>query len=155
VSVTTPQQQEAQNAPSALQEEVFARVGALPDVVTAPSRISVPGARAFTVPPALAAGPQEAFLVPSVGEFAHIHPEYDGSLHLSLPVPLAHDALRKGWAVAHPLAGIQLTSGMVMIFGPRDEAEIETVVGIVAASHSYAVSPSAGTDLTAADGIPE
>jgi phospholipase/carboxylesterase len=143
VSVTTPQQQESQNAPSSLQEALFARVRRIPGVETGPSRISVPGARAFMLPPERAAGPPEAYLVPSAGEFAHIHPEYDGSLHLSLPVPLAFDALRKGWAVAHPLAGIQLTSGMVMIFGPRDEAELETVLGIVAASHSYAQEASA------------
>jgi phospholipase/carboxylesterase len=152
VSVTTPQQQESQNAPRSLQEAVFARVRALEGVETAPSRISVPGARAFTLPQELAAGPQEAYLVPSAGEFAHIHPELDGSLHLSLPVPLALDALRKGWAAAHPLAGIQLTSGMVMIFGPRDKAEVETVVGIVATSHSYAITPDAGTDTTLQNG---
>lgn len=143
ISVTTPQQQESQNASSHLQEAVFMRVRAFPGVETAPSRISVPGARAFTLPAQLAAGPQEAFLVPSAGEFAHLHPEYDGSLHLSLPVSLALDALKKGWAAAHPLAGIQLTDGMVMIFGPRDEAELETVVGIVEASYAHAVTAAA------------
>lgn len=146
VSVTTPQQQESQNAPRSIQEAVFARVGKLTGVETAPSRISVPGARAFTLPREQAGGPDEAFLVPSAGEFAHLHPEYDGSLHLSLPVPLAFDALRKGWAAAHPLAGIQLTSGMVMIFGPRDEEELETVVGIIKASHSYASTGTARAD---------
>jgi phospholipase/carboxylesterase len=143
ISVTTPQQQESQNASSRLQEAVFTRVRAFPGVETAPSRISVPGARAFTLPAQLAAGPQEAFLVPSAGEFAHLHPEYDGSLHLSLPVPLAVDALKKGWAAAHPLAGIQLTDGMVMIFGPRDEAELETVLGIVEASYAHALTATA------------
>lgn len=79
-------------------------------------------------------------MVPEIGEFAHLHPDYDGSLHLVLPVPLAHDALVKGWAVAHPLAGIRQTSGLVMIFGPRDEGELEIVAGIVRASHSFAAN---------------
>lgn len=48
---------------------------------------------------------QIAFLVPRTGEFAHLHPGYDGSLHLALPPALARDAIVKGWAVAHPLAG--------------------------------------------------
>ncbi|HVE96731.1 MAG TPA: hypothetical protein VNA67_07095 [Pseudonocardiaceae bacterium] len=59
-------------------------------------------------------------------------------MHLALPIPLAHDASAKGWAVAHPLAGIRLTAGTVMIFGPRAEGELEIVSGIVAVSHSFA-----------------
>lgn len=146
VSVTTPQQQESQNAPERLQEALYARIGALPEVGLSPSRISVPGARAFTLPRAHACGPQEAYLVPKAGEFAHLHPSYDGSLHLSLPLTLAHDALRKGWAVAHPLAGIELTEGMAMIFGPRDQEELDVVAGIVTASYQYASGTSAGAE---------
>ena len=82
--------------------------------------------------------PLDAFLVPRAGEFAHQHPSYDGSLHLALPPALAADAVAKGWAVAHPLAGIRLARGMVMIYGPRNEAELATVAGIVETSHAYA-----------------
>lgn len=145
VSVTTPQQQESQNAPERLQEALYSRIGALPGIELARSRISVPGARAFTLPPGRACGPEEAYLVPKAGEFAHLHPPYDGSLHLTLPLPLAHDALRKGWAVAHPLAGITLTEGMVMVFGPRDEEEFDVVAGIATASYHYASGLTAGT----------
>ena len=84
--------------------------------------------------------------MPKAGEFAHLHPSYDGSLHLSLPLSLAHDALRKGWAVAHPLAGIELTEGMAMIFGPRDQEELDVVAGIVTASYQYASGASAGAE---------
>ncbi len=143
VSVTTPQQQESQNGPIELQEALFSWITELDGVVTAPSAVSVPGARAFLLPPGeLPAGdtgvPREAFIVPEVGEFAHLHPGHDGSLHLVLPIPLAHDALAKGWGVAHPLAGIRLTAGMVMIFGPRDVPELDIVAGIVRASYRYA-----------------
>ncbi|HEX6403962.1 MAG TPA: phospholipase [Pseudonocardiaceae bacterium] len=138
VSVTTPQQQHSQNAPVELQEALFDRIAQLAGVATAPSAISVPGARAFILGCGRARGPREAFIVPDLGEFAHLHPGYDGSLHLALPVSLAHDALAKGWAVAHPLAGLRLAPGMVMIFGPRDVAELEIVTAIVRASHAYA-----------------
>jgi phospholipase/carboxylesterase len=138
VSVTTPQQQQSQNAPVELQEALFDRIMQLEGVATAPSAISVPGARAFILGCGRARGPREAFIVPDLGEFAHLHPGYDGSLHLALPVSLAHDALAKGWAVAHPLAGLRLAPGMVMIFGPRDAAELEIVTAIVRASHAYA-----------------
>jgi phospholipase/carboxylesterase len=138
VSVTTPQQQQSQNAPPHLQEALFNRIVQLEGVATAPSAISVPGARAFFLGSGNARGPREAFIVPDLGEFAHLHPAYDGSLHLALPVELAHDALAKGWAVAHPLAGLRLAPGMVLIFGPRDPTELKIVTAIVQASHSYA-----------------
>ena len=82
--------------------------------------------------------PADAFLVPQAGEFAHLHPGHDGSLHLALPPALAADTITKGWAVAHPLAGIRLARGMVMIYGPRDAAELDIVAGILLTSHAYA-----------------
>jgi phospholipase/carboxylesterase len=76
--------------------------------------------------------------VPQVREFAHLHPGHDGSLHIALPVGLAADAIRHGWAVAHPLAGIRLTPGMVLVYGPRDERELDIVTAIVSTSHAWA-----------------
>jgi phospholipase/carboxylesterase len=137
VSPAIPQEQCSDTAPVELQDEVFRRIAALPGVSTRQSAISVPGARGFLLdPPRL--GPLDAFIVPSAGEFAHVHPGYDGSLHLALPPALAADVVAKGWGVAHPLAGVRLTPGMTMLFGPRDAAELETVVGVVATSHAWA-----------------
>lgn len=141
VSHDIPQEQRSDNAPRALQDEVFARIVTLPGVSTRQSAISVPGARGFMLPMPVT-GPPEAFLVPSAGEFAHVHPGHDGSLHLALPPALAADVVAKGWGVAHPLAGVRLTLGMVMLFGPRDVAEIETVVGVVATAHAWATGSS-------------
>lgn len=50
-----------------------------------------------------------------------------------------------GWAVAHPLAGIRLTPGMVLVYGPRDEAELDVVTGIVMTSHAWAAGLSPRT----------
>jgi phospholipase/carboxylesterase len=135
-STNTPQEQLTQQSMPHLQEELFARVSKLDGVGTRDSAISVPGARAFVV--RKPGGPEDAFLVPQVGEFAHLHPSYDGSLHLALPPKLAADLLAKGWGVAHPLAGLRVTPGMVMVFGPRDPDELEVVAGIVATSHAWA-----------------
>jgi phospholipase/carboxylesterase len=137
VSAGIPQEQRSDNAPRELQEQVFARVAALPGVTTQQSTISVSGARGFMLA-GPQRGPDDAFLVPSAREFAHVHPGYDGSMHLALPMKLATDVIAKGWGVAHPLAGVRLTPGMVMLFGPRTAAELETVVGVVAASHAWA-----------------
>jgi phospholipase/carboxylesterase len=137
VSSGIPQEQRSDTAPVDLQEEAFARISALPGVSTRQSAISVPGARGFQlVPPR--PGPVDAFIVPSAGEFAHVHPGHDGSLHVALPPALAADVVAKGWGVAHPLAGVRLTVGMVMLFGPRDATELETVVGVVTTSHAWA-----------------
>jgi phospholipase/carboxylesterase len=143
VSWTIPQQQESDTSPTEIREQLFARIAALPGVSTRQSAISVPGARGFMVHRE-GGVPLDAFLVPRAGEFAHLHPAYDGSLHLALPPALAADAVAKGWAVGHPLAGVRLTPGMVMVYGPRDAAELGTVTGIVEASHAYAVGALAG-----------
>jgi phospholipase/carboxylesterase len=136
VSTKTPQEQLTQNSPPALQEALFARLSALPGVTAQPSAISVPGARAFAL--RNGAGPTDAFLVPQAGEFAHLHPTYDGSLHVALPAAMAADVVTKGWGVAHPLAGLRVTLGFAMLFGPRDEAELEVVSAVVGFSHAWA-----------------
>jgi phospholipase/carboxylesterase len=136
VSWTIPQQQTTQNAPPELQERLFEEIRALPGVAVAPSSISVPGARAFTLDPR--SSDAEAFLVPQVGEFAHLHPAYDGSLHLVLPPALAADVSAKGWGRPHMWAGTRLSPGFMLVLGPRDEDELTTVRGIVAVSHAYA-----------------
>ena len=137
VSWTIPQEQRSDNAPVELQEQLFAHISALAGVTTRQSAISVPGARGLMLEGSGDA-PLDAFLVPRAGEFAHLHPAHDGSLHLALPPALAADAVAQQWGVAHPLAGIRLARGMVMIYGPRDAAELATVAGIVETSHAYA-----------------
>ena len=138
VTTGLPQHQVTQTAPVELQEQLWARLAALPDVRTGPTKVGVDGTRALLLDRGTAAGPDAAFLLPDDGEFAHQHPAPDGSLHVVLPDAQAYDALAKGWAVAHPLAGVRVAPGMVLVYGPRDQAEVEIVAGIAAASHSYA-----------------
>ena len=74
-------------------------------------------------------------------EFAHLHPAYDGSLHLVLPEPVALRVIERGWGEFHPLVaqgGMPPTN--LMVFGPRDEAELEVVWPIVQASYANATS---------------
>ena len=81
---------------------------------------------------------EQAFLVPHVAEFAHLHPSHDGSLHLALPLDLAADVSTKGWGRPHMWAGTRLSPGFTLVHGPRNDDELATVRGIVAASHAYA-----------------
>ncbi len=75
--------------------------------------------------------------------FAHLHPAHDGSMHLVLPADLAADVSAKGWGRPHMWAGTRLSPGFMMVFGPRDEAELAVVRGIVEASPAHASGATA------------
>jgi len=122
--------QTSQNAPLPLQEELFRRACGLELVEIHQSKISVPGARGFSIRDQSARGPDEAFMVE--GEFAHLHPAHDGSLHLALS-PATYDEVRdKGWGEPHPLVKT------MMAFGPRDQDELEVLWQIFLASYRFA-----------------
>jgi hypothetical protein len=126
-----PHEQVTQTAPPELQERVIALAGTLPGVEVGRSYVDVEGSRAFHLSPALARGPREAFLAGT--EFAHIHPCYDGSLHLALPGPTARVVADAGWGEQHP------DTGVLLVFGPRDAAEAELVWRLLRMSYRYAV----------------
>ena len=84
-----------------------------------------------------ARGPREAFLVGR--EFAHIHPPPEGSLHVALPPSLASEAIERGWAEIHPVARLGLIPGnVVMVYAPRDDAEVQVVVALVRSALAFA-----------------
>lgn len=140
VTAMTPQHQRTQSSPPEIQARLWDRISALAGVTTAPSRVGITGTRALLLDRDHAKGPDAAFVLPEDGEFAHMHPEADGSLHVVLPHAQAYDALTKGWGTAHPLAGVRLSAGMVLVYGPRDALEVDIVAGIVAAAHQYAAT---------------
>lgn len=131
-----PHAQVAQNAPPELQRALADLALGLPSVSEARSLVSVPGARAFVLAEDAAQGPPEAFQAGR--EFAHLHPEHDGSLHMTLPADLAREAYDKGWGEPHPISGTPL------IYGPRDETELEVVSGLLRASHAFAAGSPTG-----------
>ena len=118
-------------------EELARRAFALPGVLQEPSRISVPGARALVLAPDEPAGPPEAFLIGR--EFAHLHPAPDHSLHAMLPLDTVAAAVAAGWAEPHPVAlrGL-IPPTAVMLYAPRDEAELDVVEALLRASHAFA-----------------
>ena len=125
-----PHKQVSQIAPPHMQEQLFMRAQSLPGVSVGKSLVSVPGARAFHLDEALARGPDGAFQ--RGREFAHLHPAHDGSLHMTLPRALYEEVLVKGWGEPHPI------SGTMMVWGPRNEEELEVIWNLVRASYDYA-----------------
>ncbi len=128
-----PHTQLDQNAPVALQDRLRDHALSLPGVRRGRSNVSVPGAVAFFLdsppnPPAL----------PDLfgGEWGHIHPPYDGSLHINVLTPDAQTLIGRGWAEYHNV----VTSGLVppiviMLYGPRDDEELAVAVLAVDAAY--------------------
>lgn len=135
---TNPHTQlDQQPADAAPRRALEAALADLPGVRQGPSGISVPGAVGLLLDPAVAAGPAAAFMVP--GEFAHLHPDPDHSLHVALPPELAEQAVQAGWAEQHPVARRGLIPpGSVMLYAPRDDAEVDVIAGLVKASWAWA-----------------
>lgn len=129
-----PHEQLDQNAPEALQELLWARMRGIPGSTARPSQIAPPGSRAVWLN-AAGLGPM-AFMIGR--EFAHLHPREDGSLHMVLDPATHRLAMDAGWAERHPLAGKFAPAGTVMIYGPRDAEELETVWSLVQQSYRFA-----------------
>lgn len=120
--------------------ELAKRAFGLDGVREEPSRISVPGARAL-ISDGHAVGPPSAFLTGR--EFAHLHPGPDWSLHLALPEDQAQAAIDGGWAEPHYLVSSgEVPPTIVLVYAPRDPAELEVVWHLVQASHRFASLPA-------------
>lgn len=125
-----------------VRDELAREVFALAGVEERPSGISVPGARALCLA-AAPIGPPAAFMIDH--EFAHLHPDPDMSLHLTLPEEIGQEAVEAGWAELHPVAREGLIPPTAfMVFAPRDRTELEVTRRLVKASHAFARGEQAG-----------
>jgi len=135
-----PHEQLDQTSPLTLQAEMWRRMVALPDITVGPSAKSVPTTRALHLDPAVARGPREAFIEGT--EFAHLHGNHDGSLHAALPLEIAENAVAQGWAEVHTLVHKgRRPPNLVMLYGPRDAVELETIWRLVETSYAFARTP--------------
>ena len=116
----------------------------LPDVNNEHSAISVPGARALVMCDGVDCN-QAAFMIGR--EFAHIHPHPDsGSMHVQLSAEDAMEVIETGWGEDHFLVTLgRLPKGLIMVFSPRNDAELEAVKTIVNRSYDYATGSGADT----------
>ena len=136
-----------------MQEELLAAVSALPGIQIEATEFSLSGSLGWRLESSFAQGPEDGFIRQNL-EFGHQHQPADGSMHMLLPVEFSVVALGKGWGVIHPLN--ESISGentdYVMIFGPRDEAELKTIWTIAQISYYYArglsMAPRSSTAIT-------
>lgn len=134
---TNPHSQISQPIPRDVHDKLAEQAFSLPYVSERPSRVSVPGTRSLVLSQEAAGGPPEAFL--SETEFCHLHSPEDGSLHMALPPAIVEEAKEQGWAETHPVAEMGLIpKTVVLVYGPRDEDELATVLKFVGESYTFA-----------------
>jgi Family of unknown function (DUF5519) len=121
--------------------QVIEAVSGLDHVELGGSRRAPPGTVGLYMSPEHATNTERCFLLGH--EFAHVHLEDDGSLHLILPEPLRTAAIEAGWAEPHPMAGLPTVSlDTVMLYAPRDAKEVATIAGLVRSSWANALRSS-------------
>jgi hypothetical protein len=141
-----PHVQLDQLAPPAVLAALMARVFALPDVEERPGTVADPRESAIWLRDDLPAGPADGFL--GNREIGHFHP-WDHSLHIALPPDLAQEAVAAGWAEVHPVAKAGMAPGhLVMLYGPRDEGEVEVLFQLIL----VAVRRAGGAPATTREG---
>ena len=96
---SNPHQQQSQNPAPEVYALLLSRAFDFPQVERRPSAVSVPGAEALWLDEGVAGGPPEAFLIGR--EFAHVHPPYDGSMHMMLPAESVEQLVDKGAQFGH------------------------------------------------------
>ena len=136
-SNSLPHSQVTQHGPDEVVQKLHDWCFALPSVANEHSGISVPGARALVLYEGTECN-HDAFMIGR--EFAHIHPHPDnGSMHVKLAAEDAKAVVDAGWGEDHYLVTQgHYPPGLIMVFSPRDDDELESVQQIVARSYEFA-----------------
>ena len=113
------------------------RALALPGVSSRESRLANPAVNAIWIPDGLARGPRDAFI--DGHEFCHLHPPPTGGIHLTLPESARQHVIEQGWAESHLISkGALLAPQLVLVYSPRNEEEVEVVLGLIDISYRFA-----------------
>ncbi|WP_327355114.1 luciferase domain-containing protein [Streptomyces sp. NBC_01304] len=122
-------------SPPEVRAGLVARAKQLPGVYVSPSLVSEPSSMALRL--AREDRRFEAFLHPSVDEFGHIH--RSGFMHLTVPVTSLEALTDLGWIEPHPITRRpEFPNSIVMLYAPRDLAELEVAATIMRASYEQA-----------------
>ncbi len=130
---SVPHQQIGVEPVPEVNEELFRRAFMLPGVENRPSTFSLPGARGLWINDSVPIVRQDQIV--SGREFAHIHP--DGSLHASLPLDRAQEAVKAGWGEPQPIAESLGVPGLMILYTPQTLDELETVLQLIVDSYNF------------------
>ena len=136
LSTTGPQRQLDQQAPRQMWERLARAVFDLPGVEEGVSQVSPPSSRAvFVVDRPGELAPERSLAPGRRLEPVHLHGADDTSLHLVLPAARGDELVALGWAVPHQFGDFGTE---FLVFGPRDDAELDVVLGLVRESLAFA-----------------
>ncbi len=142
---TNPHEQLTQNPSAEWHERFKAKLFCFDEISRRPSIISVPGAEALWLNENQACNCANGFMIGR--EFAHVHPAYDGSLHMALSEADFQHVIDQQWGEQHPLAGRgAIPHSIALVYGPRNDEEIDTVLSIVQASLDNALKTDGSSD---------
>ena len=138
VSTDGPQTQLTQQSPPELWGRLVAAVFGMPSTVEGRSQVSPASARAVFLSDLATEVAPETSLAPGQRlEPVHIHGVHDTSLHVCLPASRGNQLTELGWAEPHQYEDFGTE---FMIYGPRDDDELDVVLGIVDESLAFARS---------------
>lgn len=130
---TNPHEQLTQNSSAECHQLFKDKLFCFDEVSRRPSIISVPGAEALWLDEGEPCNCTNGFMIGR--EFAHIHPAYDGSLHMALSATDFQHVIDQQWGEKHPLAGMgPIPETIVLVYAPRNIEEMDIVMKIVDAS---------------------
>lgn len=131
-----PHRQISQCSSPALWGELVARASQFNGVVEGHSSVSSAPSRALLLTGKKTVSAPETSLSPGEPlEPVHIHGVTDTSAHLCLPLKRANEVCELGWGEAHPFGDFGTE---IMVYGPRDEEELEVVLSIIEESLNFA-----------------
>jgi hypothetical protein len=118
---------------------LVARAFALPGIVEGHSQVSPASSRAlFLRDLEIPVVPWTSLAPEGRLEPVHLHGVDDTSAHLCLHAARGRELTRLGWATPHQYEDFGTE---FLVYGPRDEAELEVVLGIIEESIAFARAP--------------
>ncbi len=131
-----PQTQLSQQSSPALWGQLVARTFELDSVVEGHSQVSPASSRAVFLADMVEEHSSETSLAPGkLLEPVHLHGVHDTSVHLCLPAKRGAELTELGWGEPHQFEDFGTE---FMIYGPRNEVELEFVVSFIGESVSFA-----------------
>jgi hypothetical protein len=146
-SAALPFRQLDQFPPDELQHRLFEMSLRLQGVRSRQSRLAVPQSRALCLSAMEACGPPEAFI--DGLEFCHLHALPEGCIHMTLPPAVVENVVALGWAERHPVQNLGMWRTLVMVYGPRDGAELDVVFSLVELSWLFARGVCSKSEVSA------
>ena len=136
MSTVGPQTQLSQQSSPALWGRLVARTFALPGVEEGHSQVSPASSRAVFLSELHEERAPETSLAPGERlEPVHLHGVADTSIHLCLPAQRGQQLTELGWAEPHQFGDFGTEW---FVYGPRDESELEIVLGLIDESLAFA-----------------